>query len=218
MAHVDSAQSAEAPAAIVAGKSEAFAETLAVKEVRRYAYVRTGQLLPIVEQMDAAPAGGLIVVGSKGQPAVQALLQDGDLKTTVSGLKEEQYLLKTIRHGDRTIVLVVGGDPVGTLYGAYRLAEHLGVRFYLQGDVVPDRRMAWALPELDEIGRPLFDRRGIQPFHDFPEGPGLVGRRGVQGDPRPVAQAADELLRPAHLSRRRRGAGAADLDRAARAN
>ena len=26
----------------------------------------------------------------------------------------------------------------GTLYGAYRFAEHLGVRFYLHGDVIPD--------------------------------------------------------------------------------
>ena len=27
------------------------------------------------------------------------------------------------------------------------------------------------MPQLDETGKPLFDRRGIQPFHDFPEGP-----------------------------------------------
>ena len=24
---------------------------------------------------------------------------------------------------------------------------------------------------VEELGKPLFDRRGIQPFHDFPEGP-----------------------------------------------
>ena len=69
------------------------------------------------------------------------------------------------------MLLVVGGDPVGTLYGAYRLAEHWGVRFYLHGDVVPDGKMALALPLLDERGTPLFQTRGIQPFHDFPEGP-----------------------------------------------
>jgi len=65
----------------------------------------------------------------------------------------------------------LGGDAVGTLYGAYRVAEHLGVRFYLHGDVVPDEQVAFAMPQLDERGEPLFDRRGIQPFHDFPEGP-----------------------------------------------
>lgn len=171
LGRVEVTQAADAPAAIVAGKPGAFAEALAVKEVRRYVYVRTGQLLPIVEQLDAAPAGSLFVVGSASQAVVQQLAKDDELKATVSGLKPEQYLLKTLRHGNRPIVLVAGGDAVGTLYGAYRLAEHLGVRFYLEGDVVPDRQTAWALPELDEIGRPLFDRRGIQPFHDFPEGP-----------------------------------------------
>ena len=67
--------------------------------------------------------------------------------------------------------MVAGGDSIGTLYGAYRLAEHLGVRFYLHGDVVPDEQSPLDLPTLNEVGKPLFALRGIQPFHDFPEGP-----------------------------------------------
>ena len=39
---------------------------------------------------------------------------------------------------DNKGVYIIGGDDIGTLYGAYRYAEHLGVRFYLHGDVVPD--------------------------------------------------------------------------------
>jgi hypothetical protein len=72
---------------------------------------------------------------------------------------------------DRRVLLIAGGDDKGTLYGAYRFAEKLGVRFYLHGDVVSDRRIEWKLPTVDEIGKPLFNVRGIQPFHDFPEGP-----------------------------------------------
>jgi hypothetical protein len=68
-------------------------------------------------------------------------------------------------------VLVAGGDAIGTLYGAYRFAEHLGVRFYLHGDVIPDEPQAFRLPDVKESGAPLFSVRGIQPFHDFPEGP-----------------------------------------------
>ena len=68
-------------------------------------------------------------------------------------------------------MLIIGGDPIGTLYGAYRFAEHLGVRFYLHGDVVPDEQIPPELPKVDEVGKPLFALRGIQPFHDFPEGP-----------------------------------------------
>lgn len=47
----------------------------------------------------------------------------------------------------------------------------LGVRFYLHGDVVPDGKIPLRLPNLDETHAPLFETRGIQPFHDFPEGP-----------------------------------------------
>ena len=45
------------------------------------------------------------------------------------------------------------------------------MRFYLHGDVIPDGRVAAQLPGLNEIGKPIFDIRGINPFHDFPEGP-----------------------------------------------
>ena len=91
--------------------------------------------------------------------------------TGIQDLGPEQYLLADTLWKDRPILMVAGGDPIGTLYGAYRLAEHLGVRFYLHGDVIPDQKIPLALPRIHELGKPLFDRRGIQPFHDFPEGP-----------------------------------------------
>jgi hypothetical protein len=158
------------PTAVVVSPQASFAERLAAQEIRRYVYLRTASLLPIVED-PAQAEGGLIVVGSKEWPAVKGLLDDAALKASVEGLAAEQYLLRSIRHRGRGVVLAVGGDPTGTLYAAYRLAERLGVRFYLDGDVVPDGRIPLALPALDEVGKPLFDRRGIQPFHDFPEGP-----------------------------------------------
>ncbi len=89
-------------------------------------------------------------------------------------------MLKTLNVDGRPVLLIVGGDPIGTLYGAYRFAEHLGVRFYMHGDVVPDGRVALELPVLDETRKPLFDRRGIQPFHDFPEGPDWWNRDGYK--------------------------------------
>jgi hypothetical protein len=167
---VTQAKSAQ-PVAVVCDKEASPAEKLASKEVRRYWYLRTGKLLPIVEQAPAAAEGGLIVLGTKDRAAVQAVLADAKLRTAVEGLAAEQYVLKTLAQDGRPVLLIVGGDPIGTLYGAYRFAEHLGVRFYMHGDVVPDQRVDLALPALDETRKPLFDRRGIQPFHDFPEGP-----------------------------------------------
>ncbi len=156
------------------------AEKLAAKEVRRYIYLRTGKLLPILDTLSQKPDGGLIVIGVKDQPVVQSLLSDATLKATIDGLTPEQYAIKTLNPDGRPILIIVGGDAIGTLYGAYRFAEHLGVRFYLHGDVVPDRRIALALPRVDEVRKPLFELRGILPFHDFPEGPDWWSRDGYK--------------------------------------
>ena len=163
---------AESRAAIVGPKSPSFAERLAAKEVRRYVYLRTGRLLPLCDALPAGDPRGLIVVGNKDRTLVRELLIDAKLRETVDGLAAEQYVLKTIARPDGSqVLLIAGGDSIGTLYGAYRLAEHLGVRFYMHGDVVPDEQTPWELPRLDEVGKPLFALRGTQPFHDFPEGP-----------------------------------------------
>ena len=116
---------------------------LAAKEIRRYVYLRTGTLLPIAET-----GKGIML---RIDPA----------------LETQQYRLKT----DDETLTISGGSDVGVLYGAYRYVELLGARFQIDGDVVPDERLT-ALPVVkDETGKPLFELRGLQPFHDFPEGP-----------------------------------------------
>jgi hypothetical protein len=142
-------------------------ETLATRETMRYLYLRTGRLLPIAAS-DAMPAGDAVIVTRKDRPAVSGAPA---LLAAAKDLGPQHYLLKTVPAGGRKILWIVGGDDAGTLYGAYRFAERLGVRFYLHGDTVPDDRVPFALPDLDETGKPLFDIRGIQPFHDFQEGP-----------------------------------------------
>ncbi len=139
-------------AVIVCPQDASKLEQLGAREILRYVYLRTGRLLPIAESLPEA--GDAILIGT----------DDANLKT-------QQYRLKTTAETGRRVLTITGGDPLGALYGVYRFAEHLGVRFYLHGDVVPDEQTAWNLPDLDEVGDPLFELRGIQPFHDFPEGP-----------------------------------------------
>jgi len=52
------------PAAVVCAGDASFAERLAAGEIRRYVNLRTGRLLPVVDRLETA-GGGLIVVGSK---------------------------------------------------------------------------------------------------------------------------------------------------------
>ena len=162
---VSSVGFAKPQAAVVCPPDASVQETLAAKEIRRYVYLRTGQLLPIVETTE----GDAIVVARKDRPIVGRLADD-QLRATIEGLQPQQYVLKTITEGNRRIVLIAGGDDIGTLYGAYRFIEHLGVRFFMHGDAIPDKQIALKLPELDETGKPLFGLRGVNPWGSHPFG------------------------------------------------
>jgi len=163
----------QTPITIVYSSQASRAECLAAKEIRRYLYLRTGKLLPLLQRDDKlSSANGLIIVGQKDRRIIQNVLKkDPTLKTSVLSLKPQQYQIKTLKKIKQPTVLICGGDEFGTLYGAYRFIEHFGVRFYLHADVIPDERITLKLPTLDEQGKPLFELRGIHPFHDFPEGP-----------------------------------------------
>ena len=139
-------------------------ERLAGLEVQRYVYLRTGTL-PVVAAGNSA--AGEILVTRKDR----AMVARSGLKVEADKLSPQEFLLKTIGSGGERHLWVIGGDDLGTLYGVYRLAEKLGVRFGLDEDVIPDRRLEWRLPILDETGKPRFTLRGLQPFHDFKEGP-----------------------------------------------
>lgn len=149
----------------------------AAREARRYVYVRTGDLLAIKPVEASAtpdlPPGDAIVIGTGTSPLIQTLAGSPLLRGAFATLEADAYRLKTVRWHGHTVLLIAGGTDTSTLYGVYQFAEHLGMRFYLHGDVAPDARLtsSAALPWIDERHAPIFDLRGIQPFHDFPEGP-----------------------------------------------
>jgi hypothetical protein len=143
-------------------------EVLAAKEIRRYYYLRTDNLLPVI-QSDQLQPGNNIVLAVKDQELLKEYV---NLDPSVySDLKEQEFVLKSVQDANRTIHFIIGGDIQGVLYGAYQFAEEMGVRFYLHGDVIPDESLKTGIPVLNEKGSPRFELRGILPFHDFPEGP-----------------------------------------------
>lgn len=156
---------------VTTSASPSFEERLASKEIRRYLYLRTGKLASITRT--STPKDD-VVVGIATKEQVLALAEtDSALRSAVEALPADSYVLRSSRRDDVLSVRVIGGSGLGALYGAYRLAELLDVRFYLEGDVVPDEPMTGfdSLANLDERGDPAFALRGIVPFHDFPEGP-----------------------------------------------
>ncbi len=147
-------------------------QILATKEINRYIYLRTS-VLSSFSASDSIPSGvkNIIFIGTFIQLTENKNLPLIISKEEGSGLKAEQYIIKNLTQNGINYLIVLGGDEFGCLYGAYRLAELLGVRFYLHGDVVPDLQTSFYLAATNIHGSPLFGLRGIQPFHDFPEGP-----------------------------------------------
>lgn len=144
-------------------------EVLAAREIRRYIYLRSDELLPIVQTDSPALKDNCIVVALKESELLSKCIE---LPVGIyENLENQEFILKSVQKGAHTSHFIVGGDPAGVLYGAYQLAEKMGIRFYLHGDVIPDAKQKLDLPVLDEKGSPLFKLRGILPFHDFPEGP-----------------------------------------------
>lgn len=140
-------------------------EELAAREIRKYVYQRTGELLPIIEWKGKSQIDGdAIIVGS-----LSKLIKSTGY--TLPEIEPDAFILKTLSSEEGKKLLIYGGSNIGTLYAAYYYAEQLGIGFYLEGDVIPDKQIPFVFPELDVKRTPLFSIRGIQPFHDFPEGP-----------------------------------------------
>ena len=146
----------------------------------------TAELLPIVKPegrfrgFDSLAAGWADCRRARvPHPYPHGFKSDPDLEKRVEEeIHPGGYLLQDNPTRRGRPVLVVKGWAY-PLRAAYRLAEHLGVRFYLHGDVVPDEQIPLEI-HLDETGKPLFALRGIQPFHDFPEGPDWWNRDDYQ--------------------------------------
>lgn len=122
------------------------------KELQKYIYLRTGLFVPIDE------------TGTRIKAHSFVLCKDSD------NLEAEEYSIE----GNDDILYIKGGSDIAVLYGVYSYAEYLGVRFSLHGDIIPEEKFDGPLFGCSEKNvRPLFSKRGLLPFHDFPEGPDL---------------------------------------------
>ena len=141
-------------------------ERLAAHEVRRYVYLRSGAILPLTQVSRLPADGDLIVLASHGSPLVSSLAAGANVPSADGG-----FIIRSLEDKGRSILLIAGRDPGGTLYGAYRFAEHLGIGFGLAGDAIPDGTMRLELDDYDEVAIPRFETRGVLPYHDFFPGP-----------------------------------------------
>jgi hypothetical protein len=154
---------------IIISKDASNLEKYAAKEVRRYIYLRTGLLSIILFNDDISRMNdNLIIITKPGSKLFNSVSKNVKI---YNDLTEQEYFLLSYNQKNKRHLLITGGNEIGMLYGAYRFLESMGIRFYLHGDVVPEKKIDFKLPEINERRRPLFSKRGILPFHDFAEGP-----------------------------------------------
>ena len=153
---------------IVYPDSGSYAEILAAKEIRRYIYLRTDQVLPIQVVTSIPSLGDIILVANDDNDMVESLRSQINQTTTPGGI-----IIKSISDNGRTILVITGNNSESTLIAAYRFAEHLGVGFDFAGDAIPDAKISLSLTGFDEAGARRFDIAGLLPFHDFFQGPDL---------------------------------------------
>jgi hypothetical protein len=96
---VPAADKAAKPSAIVCAKDGPAQEVLAARELRRYWYLRTGDLLPIVTSMEQQASGGGFVVGRKDHAMLRGMDGTPAWSATLAGIGPQQYLLKTVERG-----------------------------------------------------------------------------------------------------------------------
>ena len=149
---------------LIGGKAPPI-EHYAAKELQRYLYQVSGEFLEI-RTAGADLAGPSFLIGTAASnPLVKKLVRQIDASPGPQG-----YVLKKIVIGGRPVIVVAGGDSLGTLYGVYGLlADHYGVGFFLSGDMLPERRSPLEWPDVDERKSPAVGVRGFLPWTNFPQ-------------------------------------------------
>lgn len=122
----------------------------AAAELREHLGKMTGTPPTLVSDAAATPRAGDIVLG----PGALAEALAGE-----HAFGPEEYLLRTVDG----VLVVTGGAPRGTLYGAYGLLEdHLGFRWYTPEVAHVPAAKRLRLPTLDERKAPVLEYR--EPF------------------------------------------------------
>lgn len=113
-----------------------------------------------------AAAEHLIIIGS---PTTNPALKP--LTTSWPKLSDQGHLVRSVKLSDRPALVVGGGSPVATLWAAYELGHHFGIRYALFGDMLPANPPELKLDDIDILLEPNLRVRTWRTVNDFPIGP-----------------------------------------------
>jgi hypothetical protein len=139
-------------------------EQYAANELQRYVKRLFGASAKVVpERTDQAECAFLLGTPNHNPAAVSG-------SQAFPQLSDQGFVLRTITFKSKPAVAIVGGSPVATMWGVYELVERYGVRYLLGGDVFPEPKKAFYLPEIDTVFEPVFRVRMWKAMGDFAMG------------------------------------------------
>ncbi len=121
--------------------------------------VKIGETIP-------GDAGHLILIGSPAtNPSIKPLSEKWPK------LSDQGHLVRSIQVEGKPALIVGGGSPVATMWAAYELGHHFGIRYALFGDMFPVVTPELKLEDIDILLEPALRLRTWRTINDFPIGP-----------------------------------------------
>lgn len=149
---------------LVIAKDASELEQFAASELQRY----LGRLFHTKATIIASPsdkAECLFLLGTPQRHPGRVLAEKA-----VPPLSDQGFLLRRTKCRGKPAMLIVGGSPAATMWAVYELVERYGVRYLLHGDVFPETKQAFFLPDIDKVFEPVVRRRWWRTMGDFPMG------------------------------------------------
>jgi hypothetical protein len=149
---------------VVIAKEADSLEQFAAAELQRYLKVLFGVSARLVNK-PSPNADCLFPVGTSWRHPGRALGME-----TFPQLSDQGFLLRKKNWGNRPTLVIAGGSPAAVMWGVYELVERYGVRYLLHGDIFPETKKEFFLPEIDKVHEPIFRMRWWRTMGDFPMG------------------------------------------------
>lgn len=155
---------------IVVGSSVSEMQEYAAKELQRYLYQLSGEDIPIVSETQDVDLTDAFVLGTSDANSLITEVQDELDSLVYTGTEghegEQGYVLRK----EGSTLYIGGTDDEGVLYGVYGLLDdYYGIGFYFSGDVMPEKKSALEMPDVNEAKTPRQYMRGVLPWTNFPQ-------------------------------------------------
>lgn len=113
----------------------------------------------------ALPKGNLVLIGNDAvNPLIRDMIINAKIKQFNFRYGTDDYEFRSIREGNRNLLLVSGASGRSTLFAVYDFfRKKAGVEYFWDGDVIPAIKTL-SITELNVVEKPRFEYRGLRYF------------------------------------------------------